>query len=187
MRSTQPLGLASHESGIELADRGSLVYELLGAGDLVIRGALELLVGHSPAQRATVDEEVGGALHAQIPRLGQILVDHGLESVIVEGGLELGHVEANLLRVFLQGWPIEGLLVGKELIMHLPELALGPGCQRCLCGQRCLVVEGERILPEEDPHFVRVLLDQSVQGGQHAAAVGALKIRVLDDGHQRLG
>jgi len=158
----------------------------LGAGEFVIHQGLEPFVGRGPTYWSAIDEEIWGSLHAQLAGFGQIRVDRGFERVPVESLLELNQVQANSFCVFLQGWPLEILLVGEEFVMHLPELALGTGSQRRLCSQRRLVVEGERILPGEDPQLVGVLLEQSVEGGQDTAAVGTLEIGERDDGHRRL-
>src|SRR5205823_2266994 len=82
----------------------------------------------------------------------RLLLDLLLVLAGVECRLELRHVEADLLRILLERRTVEGLLVGEELIVHLPELALLARGHRSLRGRHGLVVEGERIVLPDDAH-----------------------------------
>ena len=55
--------------------------------------------------------------------------------------LNFAMLRPELLGVLLERRPIERLLVGEQLVVHLPELALLVGGQRRLGGQVRLVVE----------------------------------------------
>jgi hypothetical protein len=187
LRGAEPLGLAGHQGGVQLAGAHAFVHQLLGAGKLVIHRALELLEGNGTANRAAVDEEVGGALHAELLGQGHVRIHGSLVGVPVQGRLELAHVQADLFRVFFDRGAIQVGLVGKQGVVHLPELALGARGQGGLGGQRRLVVEGQGVVLEVDANLIRVLLEQAVQGGHDPAAVRALELGELDDGDQGLG
>ena len=76
----------------------------------------------------------------------------------VERRLELAHVEAELLRVLLEVGALEVLLVGEQLVVHLPELPLRLGRDRRLGRQRRVRVERQRVVAEDDPDLLAVLL-----------------------------
>jgi len=116
---------------------------------------VELLVRHRAAQRPAVDEEARGAARAEAGRHLLILLDLPLETCPVEGRLELVHVELQLLRVLLEALALERLLVGEELVVHLPELPLLAGGQGGLGGERRVLVEGQRVVLEDEAHVLR--------------------------------
>src|SRR5262249_41257579 len=107
-----------------LVDDGLELVDGLGADDL---GA-----AFDDATRGATDEEGGRPAGADGGALLGLGVDLVLELAAVERGLELRHVEAELLGVLLKRRAVEGLLVREELVVHLPELALLVGRQRRL-------------------------------------------------------
>ena len=162
LRRAEALGLAGHEGGVELTGAHALLHQLLGADDFIVHRALELLVGDRATNRTAVDEEVRGALHAQVLGQGQIGIHGRLEGVRIQGRLELVHVQADFLGVLVEGGAIQVGLVGKQGVVHLPELALGGCGQSRLGSQRSLVVEGQRVLAEVDANLIGVFFNQSL-------------------------
>ena len=150
-------------------------------GDLVVDDLLELLVRLRALDVAAVEVEVRRPLHADLRAERQVGVDAALAGAAVERGLELAHVEAELPRVLLEVGALDVLLVGEQLVVHLPELALRLGRQRGLGGQRRVGVERQRVVAEEEPDLVRVLLLDLVHRRNHAAAERTLEVGERDD------
>src|SRR4029077_4413487 len=92
--------------------------------ELLVDHRLERLRGLGAPQLRTVDGEGGGAGGSERRAFLGVRVDLVLELPRVERLLELAHVEAELLRVLLEGGAVEGLLVGEQLVVVGPELPL---------------------------------------------------------------
>ena len=78
-----------------------------------------------------------------------------------------------LTGVLLEVRALDVLLVGEELVVHLPELALGLRGERRLGRQRRVGVEGQRVVAEVNGHLVAVVL-------QDLSSVGTTR---LQNGH----
>src|SRR6185436_2238634 len=126
-------------------------------GQLLVDDLLEDLVRVSPADLAAVDEGGGRAVHVHGRALLHVGGDLRLVLVAVQRRLELGHVEAQLLGVLLQAGAVELLLVGEQLVVHLPELALLAGGPGGAGGGLGVLVEGERVVLPGDADLARVL------------------------------
>ncbi len=176
-----------HERRVDHGRRRPLVRQLFGARDLVVDDLLELIVRLGPLHVAPVDVEIRRPLHANLLAGRQVGVDARLARMRVERGLELVHVEPNLLGVLLEACPVQRLLVGEHLVVHLPELPLRLGGDGGLGGQRRVVVERQRVVTEEEPDLLGVVLHDLVDRRDHAAAKRALEVRELDDGHRGVG
>src|SRR5262249_38270271 len=96
------------------------------ARQLVADDLFELPGGLRAGDHATVDEERRRARHPDARRVGHVLVDVGLELLLVEALVELGLIESELAGEALQLGVGE---VGRceELVVVLPELPLGGG------------------------------------------------------------
>ncbi len=92
---------------------------------------------------ATVDEDGGGAAYTGFLADAHVFLYPLGVDAFVEGGLELGHVEAKLLGVSFELRAFERLLVLEENIVVLPELALGVSGHGGLGRQLGLVVESQ--------------------------------------------
>ncbi len=174
---------ALHEGGVDHVGRRPRGDQLVGALELVVDDLLELLVRLRALHVAPVDVEVRRPLHADLLTGGQVGVDLRLAGVRVERQLELVHVEPDLLRVLVEIGPLQVLLVGEHLVVHLPELPLRLGGDRRLGGQRRVGVERQGVVAEVDPHLAVVVLHDLVDGRHDAAAERALEVGELDDGH----
>ncbi len=157
--------------------------QLVGALELVVDDLLELLVRLRALNVAPVDVEVRRPLHADLLTGSQVGVDLRFADVRVERHLELAHVEPDLLRVLVEIGPLQVVLVGEHLVVHLPELPLRLGGDGRLGGQRRLGVERQRVMAEVEPHLAVVVLHHLVDGGDDPAAERALEVGELDDGH----
>src|SRR5437879_1764615 len=118
---------------------------------------------------------------------GHVLVDRRLERLVLEALIELGRVEAHVLRVLLQLVLAERGLISEQSGVILPELALRVGAARGLGGRTCLRVHGEREVAVDEPHLVAVVLHHLLDGALAPPADRALVVRQLDDGDRRLG
>ena len=119
--------------------------------------------------------------HAEVVAHLHVGLDRRLGLGIVDGGLELGHVEADLAGVLLEIGRGQRLLVGEQLVVHLPELALlgrGHGGDG---GGHGVVVEGQRVVAEGDLQVVLVDLLQLIQRALGARAVRALELGERDE------
>jgi hypothetical protein len=170
----------------DLARGHALGHQLLAPAKFIIDRRLELFVGHGAANRAAVDEEVRRALHTELLAQVRVVIHALLGGWRVDVLLELLDVETDFLGVLLKIRALEILLVGEELVVHLPELALRLGRHSGLGRKRRIRVKGQGGVPEEVANLVRVVLDELVQGGQDAAAEGALEVGEGDDGDLRL-
>ena len=138
---------ARHERRVELARRPRPCASSLSARAISSSITfLNSLVRHGARDRAAVDEEVRRALHADLSAERHVGVDAALVRRRVERGLELAHVEAELPRVLLEVRALDVLLVGEELVVHLPELPLLLRGERRLGRERRVGVEGERVV-----------------------------------------
>src|SRR4030095_13645930 len=95
---------------------------------LVVDDLLELLEGLRAGDHAPVDEERRCPRDTHARRIGNVLVDVGLELLLREALVELGLIEPDLARQLLQRGvaPVGG---GKQLVMVLPGPALGGGAR----------------------------------------------------------
>src|SRR5215217_5166367 len=148
-----------------------------GAGflQLLIDDALEGVQRLGAHERPAVDEERRGAAGAQAGALGGVRVDLRRELVLVQRGLELADVQVQLLRVLLQGRAVQRALVGEELVVHLPELALLVRGQRGGRGGLGVGMHGQRLVLEGDLHLAAVLVLNLLERRDDAAAEGALE------------
>src|SRR4051794_22643591 len=153
---------------------------------LLVDDLLEGLVRVGAADLASVDEAGGGAVDVEGGRLLHVGLDLRLELVGVEGSLELGHVEAELLGVLLQAGPVEGGLVLEQLVVHLPELALLGGGHGGHGGRLGVLVHVERHVLPDHPQLVAVLLLELGDGRLDPLAEGALEVGVEDQGDRRV-
>src|SRR5690606_15002226 len=102
-----------------------------------------------------------------------------------ERGLELVHVEADLLRDLLEVRALEaagGPLRLEQLVVELPERVvalLGERLLGRLGGERGVLVEREGQVPPHDLYPVAVLLLERLQGSRDALAEGALELGEL--------
>ena len=133
-----------HHRVVELGRRRALLHERVRVLQLLVDLGLERLERLRADERLAVDEERGCAARADLVALGLLGVDLLLPLARVQVGLELLHVQADLARVLLQGRALERGLVGEQLLVHLPELALRLGRQRRLGRQVRVVVERQR-------------------------------------------
>jgi hypothetical protein len=81
---------------------------------------------------------------------------------------------------------LELLLILEEDVVVLPELALVGGAEGRLGGLRRMRVEAERELPVHEPHLPRVAGHHLLHRVVSRAAVRALEVRELHDGHPRV-
>ena len=174
------------QGGVDAAAGGALGDLGLGLLDLLVDDRLEGIEGAGAGDLAAVDEEVGGAARAELGADLHVLVDLGLEAAAVEVGLELLDVQPEVLGVGLEVLTGQGALVLEELVVHLPELALGAGGQGGLGGGHGVLVEGQRVVAEGDGHLVAIGVQDLLRGRQDAGAEGALELAELDDGDQGL-
>ena len=98
------------------------------------------------------------------------------EGVVGQVTREPAQVQAQGTGITLEIELLQATLVGIDHVVHLPELALGPGRQGRLVGQGRLLVKGQGEVLEHQPHLVWILLEQLLQGGVQPGAVGALEI-----------
>src|SRR5690606_37565263 len=168
--------VARRQLAVELALRRALLELLVGALELLVDHALEGLEGLRTGDEATVDEEGRGAASAHPVGVGGVAVDVVAVLARVERGPELLHVEADLLGPLLVVLTGELPLVGEELVVHLPELALLVGRHRRLGRGLGVAVEAQRQVPEDEAHVVAVGLQDLVDGRVDARAVGALEV-----------
>ena len=160
----------------------------LGLGHLLVDHGLEGLEGLGARERTTVDEEGRGPARAELHGDLLVALDHRGDLGALAIRVELLDVEAELGREGNVGLLVQGPALGllEQGVVHLPELALlvrGEGGAGSGLG---LLVHRERLLAEHHADLVAVLLLDLREGREHAAAVGALEVRVLDDGHERL-
>ena len=108
--------------------------------------------------------------------------------VVVEGGLELGHVEALLLGVLVERLALQAVFFGlirEELVVHFPEAFVAlllQGLFRGLAGEGRVRVHREGLVAPNELHLVAVVLHDFVYLRLDARAEGALEIReLLDD------
>src|SRR6266446_9279447 len=154
---------------------------------LLVDHFLELVEGQRAGEHPPVDEEGGRAIDAHPLAVGHVLVDRRLERLVLEALIELGRVEAHVLRVLLQLVLAERGLIGEQSGVILPELALRVGAARGLGGRACLRVHGEREVAVDEPHLGAVVLHHLIDGALGPPAERALVVRELDDGDRRLG
>ena len=105
----------------------------------------------------------------------------------VEAGLEGGDIEPDLFRVARQLLAPERLLVGEEALLHLPELALRVGTERSFGRNLRILVEGQRLVLEDQAHLAFVEFLDLFEGRANLRAEGTLEVRVLDNRHQGVG
>jgi len=105
---------------------------------------------------------------------------------------ELGHIQTEggcrlvePLGKFIGSKTTPRLLVGKEEVVHLPELALFPRRNRGLGRQGSLVVDRfEREITKDKADCFWILLLELRQHGRKISTGRSLKIAILDDGHR---
>ena len=144
--------------------------------------ALKASNGCAPTRRVPLTKKVGVPV---TPKAAPSLSSASTLSLNLpesSAALNLRHVEAQLLRVLLERRAIERLLVGEQLVVHLPELPLLVGGQRRLGRQVGLVVERQRELLEGDAQLPLVVGLELPHRRHRAAAERALEVA---PGHQR--
>src|SRR5690606_16128841 len=138
-------GLAAAATGPALGRWASLFLQRLGDE------LLERRVRLGPAQEVAVDHERRRAADAGLLRELHVGVDLGLVLARIERLLELGHVEAELLRDLLEVVALEPVRVAlgvEQLLVEVPEALvalLREGFLRRLRSQRRVLVERQRV------------------------------------------
>ena len=100
--SSLKLEVGLHALAEGVAERLSALGEGLHLLDFRVDDGLEGIKGLRARDGLAVDEEVRGPLDARLAGVGKVLGDGILVGVLVEGFLELDHVEANLGRILLE-------------------------------------------------------------------------------------
>ncbi len=186
-RRRRHLGLrVLHDDVVDLGLGRPLGDQRLGALELLVDLGLERLERLRARQELAVDEEGRRAARADLATGRRVGLDLGLALLRVERRLELAHVEAQLLRVLLVGRAVHGLLVGEDLVVHLPELPLLAGGARRDGGRHGVGVEGQRQVAPGDADLALVLVHHLVDGRLDARAERALEVGELHDGDQRV-
>src|SRR5262245_65145237 len=174
----QPPASASSGATAEVTSR------LRRPRQLVVNDLFELLERLRARDHATVDEERRRARHADARRVGHVLVDVGLELLLVEALVELGLIEPDLARQLLQRGVAQ--VGGREqLVVVLPELPLGGGARGGLRGGPRGGVELERIVAVDEANLVAVRVEHLLHGRLGALAERTLVVGKLDDRDRR--
>src|SRR5262245_5794943 len=155
------------------------------ARQLLVDDFLELVEGLGPGDHAAVDEECRRSGHPDAGCVRDVLVDVGLELLVLEALVELRLVEPQLAGECLQPLLAE-IGLRPQLVVVLPELPLRARARRGLGGRPRVRMELEREVAVDEADLVAV-------GGEHlfhrlfgTLAKGAFVVRELDDGHRRL-
>src|SRR5437016_6311947 len=108
---------------------------------------------------------------------------HALQiDLVVHLGREASHVEAQLLGVGVQVLELEVILMRKQSVVHLPELALGCRAFRHLGGaQRVRMNPLERKVAIGESNSLGEALEQQLHGGGCLPTGRTLEITVFDD------
>src|SRR5262245_47540905 len=151
---------------------------------LVVDDLFELLEGLRARDHATVDEERRRARHSDARRVGHVLVDVGLELLLLEALVELGLIEPDLTRELLQRGVAQ--VGGREqLVVELPELPLGSSARGGLRGGSCGGVELERKVAVHEADLVAVRVEHLLHGRLRTLAERTLVVGELDDRDRR--
>jgi hypothetical protein len=134
-------------------------------------------------ERLAVDEERRRAARAERVALGQLVIDLlGLNLPDSSAALNLPTSRPSSAGVLLEAVLIERLLVGKQLVVHLPELALLVRGQAASAAMWALLWKGSgsclKAIRTSPSKFLRILFE----GLHHPRAERTLEVRVLDDG-----
>ena len=186
-RGRRDLGLrVLHDDVVDLGLGRALGDQRLGALELVVDLGLERLERLRAREELAVDEERRRPARADLAARGRVRLDLRLALLRVERRLELAHVQAQLLRVLLVGGAVHRLLVGEDLVVHLPELALlarGARRDRRRHGVR---VERQRQVAPGDADLALVLVHDLGDGRLDARAERALEVGELHDRDERV-
>src|SRR3990172_7325612 len=141
----------------------------------------------------------GGFVHQDEWRAGQSDLDREIprrlhflrELARIEIGVELLHVQADLLGIFAQlGAELidaerrPGVELLEDHVLHLPEFTLRAGGLTGLGRQLRLVVDfGQREVSIDDANVFRVSVFQTLEQRRHRCAVRSLEVAPLDDRH----
>jgi hypothetical protein len=102
----------------------------------------------------------------------------------VQAGVKGVLVEPQPSRLLLQVPHGKPVLLLEEEVVHVPEAVLLVGAQRRFRRLECVGMDARQgELSVDDPQLVPVLGLEPLQGGEELAAVGALEVRELHEGH----
>src|SRR5215472_16706129 len=133
------------------------------------------------------DEEAGRAAHAAAPPAVLVLADALHMDVIVHFRGEARHVEPQLPGMSLQLLRRETVLVGKQQVVHLPELSLLAGALGGLGRKqrvRVSLLEGK--MAEGEAHAVREAFHQQAHARCGLLAGRTLEVTVFDHDDRRV-
>src|SRR5439155_17521458 len=142
----------------------------------------EALVGLGAHEQSAVDEEGRRARQPEALTLLDALLDLGRVLARVEARPERRRIEAEVRRMLLEVGHAELGLVGEELVVHRPELALVVRARarlRGLLGVGVDLRQGE--VAEDDADLARILLLDLLERDDGPRAIRALVVGVLDD------
>ena len=114
-----------------------------------------------------------------------VTLDTADDRGVVEIGREGDEIEPGRRRVRMERFTMEHAGISKELVVHLPELALSVcrfGGARGKSGARMLPREGK--VTEDESHGAAQLIEVPNEWRKRARAVETLEVGVLDDGHE---
>src|SRR5215510_12642087 len=169
--------------------RGRTTDELSASNsiELTIDDRLELLERSRPDEALSIDEEGRCPGDAQgAPELG-ILDDPGAGLRVSRGALESGRIEPELLGPSLVVLGRKRLLVGQELVVHLPELPLFASSFRSQGGRQGIGMHREWLMLPDDPQLVLVGTGELRQRWLGPGTERALKVGEGNDGHRSPG
>src|SRR5262245_57587491 len=155
------------------------------ARQLLVDDFLELVEGLGPGDHAAVDEERRRSGHPYAGCVGDVLVDVGLELLVLEAFVELRLIEPELAGECLQPLLAE-IGLRPQLVVVLPELPLRAGARRGLGGRPRMGMELEREVAVDEAYLIAVGGEDLLHRLFGTLAEGAFVVRELDDGHRRL-
>src|ERR1043166_2624538 len=148
----------------------------------------QLLELVSAVVAAAVDEERRRAVHPADHSAPKVVPDLRGPAMGVEVAAEPVEIEPGTAGIALEVGPRETVLVLEDQVVHLPELSLRGARFGGFGGELCVGMQvREREVPESHPHQVARQLLELLEDRVGHAAVGALEVPVLDQGHRRSG
>ncbi len=161
----------------------------LGLLQLLIDDGLELLERLRAREQDAVDEARGRSVDADLRGLGVVVLDLLLPGVSGDARLELGDVDADLLRPRLVVVGVEAALIVEGLVVPLPECLAAlerHDAHRRFGGGLGVRVHGKRLVLPDDADLLRAvrlldLLDRRID----LRAEGALEVREVNQRHRR--